>query len=398
LLALQWALYTFDGLGPWQQRTAALWAASDFLVRPASDDTDPAFWIAPDVLATVDGAAGAPSSLGMLVNSQSIHRSPFMYLIETEQRHIVLTSLTERGMPGWGAAFANQWILLKDGDNKDVEAAGQEAIARILNGDALFHQLYDEARRYPLVDGDTAYLYHRATGPGHPNAQPEMVESGRRAAAFINDNIAVATLVFGNADLAIWTGMHSLPTDNALILDEQKMLEENLPPGLAGDIFVVLNNDMALLHHWLEQSSYKALEVGDDRIAVGVYGRPQQPLVPVAADAVWPQLRIVSLRTLPSTAVGRVLPVELSFQDALDGAWKGSLRLIDPGGTVVAQSDPNLAQAVKLGLFVPPQSPAGVYDLTLTIYNAETLAPLHDNLGREQVTLAAIEIGEPPAP
>jgi hypothetical protein len=155
---------------------------------------------------------------------------------------------------------------------------------------------------------------------------------------------------------------------------------------------------MVPLHRWLEQSSYKALEMGDDRIAVGVYGRPQQPLVLVAADAVWPQLRMVSLRTLSSTAVGRVLPVELSFQGALDGAWKGSLRLIDPGGTVVAQSDPNLAQAVKLGLFIPPQSPAGVYALTLTIYHAETLAPLHDNLGREQVTLAAIEIGEPPAP
>jgi hypothetical protein len=226
LLALQWALYTFDGLGPWQQRTAALWAASDFLVRPASDDTDPAFWIAPDVLATVDGAADAPSSLGILVNSQSIHRSPFMYLIETGQRHIVLTSLTERAMPGWGAAFANQWILLKDGDNKDVEAAGQEAIARILDGDALFHQLYDEARRYPLVDGDTVYLYQRAIGPGHPNALPEMVESGRRAAAFINENAAAAILVFGNADLAIWTGMHSLQLDHTLILDEQQMPEE----------------------------------------------------------------------------------------------------------------------------------------------------------------------------
>jgi hypothetical protein len=395
VLAVQWALYTFDGLGPWHQRTMGLWASSDFLVRPASDDTAPGFWIAPDVLATVDGAADTPSSLGMLVNAQSIHRSPFQYLIETEKRHVVLMALTERDTPGWGAVFANQWILLKNGDNGDVEAAGQEAIARILAGDALFHKLYHEAKRYPLPNGETAYLYHRATGPGHPTALPDMVESGRRAAAFINDHASVAaTLVFGNTDLVVWTAMHGLNIDQVLLLDERQAQKESLPSGLVGDLFVVVNNETAPQTQWLEQSTYKAMEIGDDRLAVAVYGRPEHPLATLAADAVWPHLRVVSLRTLPYTAAGRVLPVELSLEGALDGARKGSLRLIDPDGVVVAQSDPVLASAIKLGLLIPPQATMGAYTLTLTVYNATTLAPIPDTLGHEQVNLASIHIGE----
>jgi hypothetical protein len=152
------------------------------------------------------------------------------------------------------------------------------------------------------------------------------------------------------------------------------------------------------LRQWLEQSSYKAVEVGDDGVAVAVYGRPEQPLVTVAADAAWAQLRVLDLRTLPYTAAGRVLPVELSLEGALDGAWKGSLRLIDSQGTVVAQSDPVLAPAMKLGLFIPPQSTMGVYSLAFTVYNTATLAPMYDQQGREQVTLASIHIDQPVAP
>ncbi|HYN88632.1 MAG TPA: glycosyltransferase family 39 protein, partial [Ardenticatenaceae bacterium] len=68
ILALQWSIFTFDGMAPFHRATEPLWADGEFLVRPASGATDPAYWIAPDVLSEVqarhDPNTAADSTLG----------------------------------------------------------------------------------------------------------------------------------------------------------------------------------------------------------------------------------------------------------------------------------------------------------------------------------------------
>lgn len=65
---------------------------------------------------------------------------------------------------------------------------------------------------------------------------------------------------------------------------------------------------------------------------------------------------------------------------------KVSLRLIDPGGAIVAQNDLPLSSASKLtvgdltfriGLFVPPATPPGAYTATLLLYHPDSGAALH---------------------
>ena len=82
LLIVQWSLFTFQPLGPAFAAGKPLWANSDYVVSPAGGTTDPAYWIAPDVLETIGdpGEDGDPDSLGILVETWEVHRGIFRYL------------------------------------------------------------------------------------------------------------------------------------------------------------------------------------------------------------------------------------------------------------------------------------------------------------------------------
>ena len=89
-------------------------------------------------------------------------------MINKDHLNIDLIALTENDGRGWGDLLADRWILVKDGDDRDVRGLGAALIQRVLHGDPLFHLLYKEVKRYRLATGETAYLYYRGEGPGHP--------------------------------------------------------------------------------------------------------------------------------------------------------------------------------------------------------------------------------------
>ncbi|MEZ4583856.1 MAG: hypothetical protein R3A10_19845 [Caldilineaceae bacterium] len=173
VLAFQWALFTFDGLAPVHAASAPLWVVEDYSAWPATGNTDPGYWIQPDVLDAIGNPDGDPATFGMLVDTWEIHRGSFRYLIAAEGRNVELMSLTEPEGRGWSDMLANQWSLIKDGDNAEGAEPGLSVVKRILAGDPLFHALYHEVRRYTLPDGDTVYLYHRPEA-----AEPVRVPGG----------------------------------------------------------------------------------------------------------------------------------------------------------------------------------------------------------------------------
>ena len=166
-LGVQWAVYTFDSLDNFYNRTAALWVKGEFLARPASGLTDSRYLIEPDVLQRIGNAPGEAPTLGFLIGTCSLHRGSFRYLINKDQLTIELNPLTETEGRGWSDMLANRWVLVKDGDNRDVRGPGVALIQRVLHGDPLFQLLYKEVKRYPLPNNETAYLYYRGEGPGH---------------------------------------------------------------------------------------------------------------------------------------------------------------------------------------------------------------------------------------
>ena len=253
---------------------------------------------------------------------------------------------------------------MKDGDNHDVEAPGLALIQRILDGDPLFHSLYQEAARYPLPGGETAYLYHRPVGPGRPTDLPLQLEQTKAVAdAIVQAWSPHATLLYSDPGTAVWVGAHDPATERVHVLSGDLGADEPLLAGLHDTLLVVWNHDAQALSDWMNQNAYRAFEVGDDFASVAIYGRPQTPLTALDATAAWPDVTLQSLHAQPTLAAGQVLPLEIMLNTTATRELKLSLRLLDAAGAVVASHDRPLQPQDRYGLFVPPDAAPGSYRL-----------------------------------
>lgn len=405
VLAIQVGLYTFDRAAELQQRTAWLWAQSEYLVQPASGVTAPSYWIAPDVFTTIlqttekQGGlpAGKPVTLGMLIDSWEIHRGAFRYLIAEQQLPIELMALTEAGSRGWSELLANQWVLLKDGDNRQVAAPGQALLQRIAQGDPLFTALYQAVKRYPLPNSEMATLYYRAVGAPRPQDFPVLLIETAKIADAINAWWRPgATLFFSDRDVATWVGIHDLVADRMRIPQTPAENAEILLADATGMILAVTRYDTPQVHDYLGATSDYVQQIGDGEFKLALFWRGTAPLTtqPVTAD--WGDVQIMALRTAAAPIAGNVLPVELTATGQTDGIRKVSVRLVDGSGAVVAQADTALTPQMRVMLFAPQAKAAGSYTLAAVIYDPNTLQPFPDTQHQELVALATIEMQEQP--
>ncbi len=395
VLVIQWSIYTFDDGTPIRQSTAPLWAASAYSVPPASGVTDVGYWIGPDVLNAVGAGRETTQSLAMLVNTEQIHRGVLRYLAATMTADVKINDATEADARGWFEVLGSQWVLLKDGDNRELEGPGLTVVERILADDPLFHSLYTEAARYSLPNGETVYLYHREVGPGHPEADPTALAEASAVAEAIRANWSDrAVLVFGDRNAAVWVGMQDIPADHFLVAEQTGPATEALFDDLRGTIMVALNPATADLEDWLDANAYRALGAGGDRLWLEIYGRGAQALAPMIVTGEWPEVSVAAARSDAEIRPGEVLPIETTFAGTPGPEWKLSYRLVDPAGQVVATQDRQLRQSDRFGLIVPPLAEPGAYAVAAVLYDGATLAPIADVDGNEQVTLFAVNVVE----
>lgn len=405
VLAVQFGLYTFDSAAAFQQRTATLWARSEYLVQPASGVTAPGYWIAPDVFrtmmqtATASGGlpAGKPLTMGMLIDSWTIHRGAFRYLIAEQQLPIELMALTESSSRGWSDLMANQWVLLKDGDNSQVAAPGQALLQRIQTGDPLFTALYHEVKRYPLPSGETAILYNRAVGSPRPQDFPVLLIETAKIADAINAWWQPgATLFFSDPDVATWVGIHDLVADHILIPQQPAESAATLLTDATGMILAVTRYDTQQVHDYLSATSDYVQQVGDGEFKLALFWRGTSTLTTLPVTADWGDVQITAMQTTTPLTAGEVLPVELVATGQTDGSRKVSVRLVDSGGVVVAQADTALTDQMRVMLFAPQARTPGSYTIAVILYDPNTLQPFLDVQQRELVPLAPIQIqGQP---
>lgn len=396
VLGLQWSIYTFDALAPLQARTPHLWVAGDYLQWPATASTDPGFWIHPAVLATIGSPSGEPDSLGMLVDTWELHRGTLRYLATLTAQNVTINALTENDMGGWGDVLANRWLLVKDGDNSEVKPPGQALIADIEQGNDLFDQLYHVVRRFALPSGDTVTLYQRSDGPSQPQEYPVILLETQPVAETLNAWWSPgSTLLFGDRDTAVWLGVHGLAADRVLLPDAAGEFAQPLDE-LAGTIFLVTRYEQAARAQ-VAAGGYYARDFVSGDTTLAVFGRPQQPLVELEPPDTWPGLAVESLRSLPALSVGEVLPLELELRRTDEGEppLKLSLRLLNAAGESVAQNDVDVADAVRLGLFAPPDLPPGAYTLAAVLYDPTTLEPRLTDSGQQAGVLAEIAVNAP---
>ncbi|MCX6043708.1 MAG: glycosyltransferase family 39 protein [Chloroflexi bacterium] len=394
VLATQWTLYTFDGMETLYKRTAVLWASGEFLARPASGLTDPMNWIEPDVLQRIGNPKDEAASFGVLVDSPELHRGQFRYLINKDKLNIDLMALTENDSRGWSDLLANRWILVKDGDNSHVKEPGAQVVQRVLRGDPLFRLLYKEVKRYPLSTGETAYLYQRTEGPGHPYEYPVVLIATSKIAELANQAWSKgATLYLSNADLATWVGIHDLKADQIVMPTTDPPALNKLLDAAKGTIMAITRYDTAPVQDYLRATSYAtAQETTSGEFTLAIFGRPTRPLQTLPIQSKWGGVQIIQLQTLATLYPGEVLPVKMNATGRVDGSLKLSARLVNGAGQVVAQNDQTLREQLSFGLFLPPDAPPGPYALAAVLYDPATLAPLKDRAGNDMATITPIDI------
>lgn len=402
VLAIQWSIYTFDGAATIYTRAPALWVHGDYTAWPSTGSSDPGFWIHPDVLATVRAANAddAPATLGMLVDSWEIHRGAFRYLNTAQGDNVEINALTEDDTTGWSDLYANQWLLLKDGDNSDVKEPGRALLAAIEQGDALFHRLYKSVKRWPLPSGETATLYRRSEGPPRPLDFPVvLIETAGVADAVRSHWSAGGTLYFTDADTAVWVAIHDLGIDltpergNRLLLPESNNapVSETLAQ-VTGAVVAVSRYRTPEVTEWLRQNGYVALEAGDGEFHATVATIPAEPLATLPVGNTWGDVSVEVLESQAEVYAGSVLPIDLNFGGKTDGERKMSLRLRDANGADVAQQDVTVLTSTRAALWLPHDLPAGAYTLGGVVYDPATLAPLPDTAGSDFGALTTITV------
>ena len=140
--------------------------------------------------------------------------------------------------------MANEWVLVKDGDNGEVKEPGQAMLARIAAHDPLFDRLYGEVRTWPLPNGDTVRLYRRTVGPRQPHEYPVvLIETSKIADAINQWWSPEATLVFSTLDTAAWIGLHDLRADRVVVAGAEETQPADYLDGLTGTLLVATRYD-----------------------------------------------------------------------------------------------------------------------------------------------------------
>lgn len=375
VLLVQWSIYTFDSLAVIYERSPQLWVHGDYTAWPATGSSNPAYWIGPDVLATIGDPEGDAESLGVLVDTWEIHRGKLRYLAALHRQNITIQALTEQDAR-WGSVLLNRWLLIKDGDNSELSEAAQTILRRIEQGDRTFAQLYAPVKRYALPNGDTVTLYMR-DGPRQPQRYPVILIETSPIADAINQWWSPhATLVFGDRDIAVWTAVHDLAADSGVLMPDRTSGEYPTPlVDLAGAIFVVSRYNFDA-RNAIASDSYLARTVTSGDTTLEVFGRPTRLLQTIGVASPWTEITVRELRTFATVQPGEVLPIEMELETQTPQRLKLSMRLLDGADNVIAQNDIAIEPQIRFGLLIPPEMEAGAYTLAAVLYTPETMTNL----------------------
>ena len=109
-------------------------------------------------------------------------------------------------------------------------------------------------------------------------------------------------------------------------------------------------------------------------------------------DASWVESQLTALQHAPQMTPGQTLRVELAVKGRADESRKFSARLVDPAGTVKAQTDVPLRPLTRIDLDLPADAKPGIYKLVVVLYDSATLEPFADSTGNFVTALSEVEV------
>jgi hypothetical protein len=152
---------------------SGVFARGGSIQLPASGETDPGYWVVPDLLQYIEaerqGAGAASAQVGVLVNNEHVNPD-LLGLLALESypgiqvQNLATTESRESIVP---RLFEQDYLVLIDGDYMLLDDAAQEALRYLQTTPGFFDAVFELAQRFPLPDGDTVLLYRKAYRPAY---------------------------------------------------------------------------------------------------------------------------------------------------------------------------------------------------------------------------------------
>lgn len=409
-----------------------------YLQLPDSAATDPRYWIQPDVLQRMEEQRLAQgwdrASLGLLVNAKQINFEHFAYLTleggYDPQISVERLARAKGPEPVYPRLFKHDYLLVKR-ENAPADADSQQVINLILDQPpALFQLAFELDKLYPLPDGDTVHLYRRRIRPPEGVTAEFFPDLGQTLTTMLQEGDAVIVVPPALVPLV---GQYSegdtLQTAvDVYTLSPDGSTEEVLAE-IAGDhdrILAVLGEGETAGGRWLDEHGYRAWEAwfGPTQLVVyGVAAQPEppptgvgSPVQPVGAD-LGENVTLVSyaVQGEPFEAGGIVyLTLWWQARRESDGGYKVFVHLVNSLGQLIAQRDGEPASGLRptttwrpgetitdrVGLYPPPGTPPGDYELLVGMYEPATLErlPVLDAWGQvigDSISLGSVRISAP---
>ncbi len=403
IAAAQFVLISFEIVAPWRAPLHVqlpggpvnLLAHGFFLQYPASEETDPGYAIAPEVLTLVDNARVAHErdriNLGLLVNSYELHEKHFLYQIYTTYPQVTLRELARNwnDQPAYNQLFEMDYVLLDDTHTFRTSEASQAVVKRILTQpDDLFNRAFQPVHHWTLPSKEKVTLYERRFADTEPGLAPADYQALLQQ---LGANWGPGdALVLTAPDQAYIMGL-SLPADNTLAIlplptglkTDQASLDELTRLAQTHERIFLLNHNAATvdpdgtIEKWLRSRWLAGPDIWLNALRVTPFIAEKMPAAPTqTVNAQWQQgamLQDIAVNQTAFQARG-ALAVQLYWQPLGLVDHKISLQLLGPDGALVAQQDADMSKAQPpFVLLLPHTLPPGAYKLMAILYDPKTL-------------------------
>ena len=410
-----------------------LFAQGGPLQLPASGDTDPGYWVVPDILQTADTgrlALGASrTGLGVLVNNEYVNPDLLGLIALQSYPAIQPQNLARTWSEGtvYGQLFEEDYLVLIEDNYLWIDAAAEKALQHLAEDPAFFQAAFELERRFPLPDGDAVLLYRRVWQPEASMAAEDYEGVAQSIGAWSQEDDAI--LLVPPEQIAALGRAYDGPAHPYLLPQEQPLAPADTVQALAQIstdhrlLFVVFHNESLvdpnrIIEGWLNEHAYRAGSEWYGGTRLVVYGAPSgietmdQPLEARLGERV----RLLGY-TLAEEAIqaGDMVRLDLFWQtdEPLAERYSIFVHLVDDEGRLVAQQDSEpmggfqptnrwLAKEIvhdRAGVLLPTDLAAGEYHLLVGMYRPEsgerlpaTVAGTPEPSSTDSIPLATIEV------
>ncbi|HNS50256.1 MAG TPA: glycosyltransferase family 39 protein [Anaerolineae bacterium] len=388
---------------------SGLFAQGGTVLLPASGETDPDYWVEPELLRRVEAGRQADglqiASLGVVANSAHLNALLFSLVASQEYPGIQVRDLAGLGPDDVISSmlFEQDYLVWSRADRSGLDSALSQALDRMTAGGGFFGAAYTLDSELSVPGGDSVLLYRKVQRMEAPYDAADYAAVAGRIVSGASPADAILLVPPAQVEalgrtyagsLAPYLLPREVPLDRPETERTLRDLVDRHPV-----VWAVFRQEDGVdpdhfIEAWLNSNAYRAHSEWSHGLRLVVYGapgpepadRPQQSL----EASLGGQVRLLGYSLVETTLrPGSVVRLALYWQ-ADDAAATERLtvfaHLVDDQGRLVAQQDsepvggsrPTTSWAAgevirdPIGILLPPDLPEGEYRLAVGLYRPGT--------------------------